>query len=74
MSYGIDYGHFSENIHIGRLNKAGTEFVTKEDHTIPAALAVAAWVTNAHGGEVDLTPTNGGSGFRITVERIDSTT
>lgn len=73
MTYGIAYGHFSEKINIGRVNKAGTEFVgNKEDHTIPAALAVVEWVSEVHDGEVDLTPRNGGPSFRITVEKINA--
>ncbi|MCA2247527.1 hypothetical protein JF729_06915 [Mycobacterium intracellulare] len=71
MTYGIAYGPFSERIHIGRVNKNETEFVNKEDHTIRAALAVVEWVTKAHDGEVDLTPTDvNGPGYRITVERL----
>lgn len=73
MTYGIAYGHFSEKISIGRVNKAGTEFLgVKEDHTIPAALAVVEWVSEVHGGEVDLTPRDGGPAFRITVEKINA--
>lgn len=72
MTYGIPFGHFSEKINVGRLNKAGTEFLSKEDQTISAALAVVEWVTEVHGGEVDLTPRNGGPAFRITVEKISA--
>lgn len=71
MTYGIDYG-ISGNINIGRLNKTGTEFITKEAHTIPAALTVARWVLGEHNGEVDLTPTDGsGPGYRISVEKLE---
>jgi hypothetical protein len=30
------------------------------------------WVSEVHGGEVDLTPRNGGPSFRITVEKINA--
>lgn len=71
MSYGISYGSFSREILVGRLNKAGNEFLAKEPHTIEAALAVVEWVLNAHGGEVDLTPKTGGVAYRITVTEVE---
>lgn len=67
--YGVSFGNLSDNIYIGRLDKTGAAFADKEDHTIAAALAVVEWVTKAHGGEVDLTPKNGGDTYTIIVER-----
>lgn len=70
MSYGVAYGHLSGRIHAGRLNKAGTAFISKDDCTIPVALAVVEWVTKQHAGEVELTPKTGGPAYRIMVEVI----
>ncbi|KRQ27142.1 MULTISPECIES: hypothetical protein [unclassified Mycobacteroides] len=59
MTYGIDRGAFSERIYIGRINKAGTEWVTKEDHTDAAIWTVAEHVIESFNGGVVITRPDG---------------
>lgn len=71
MAYGINYSLLSGNIYVGRISKSGSTWASKEEHSIPAALAVAEWVERQHNGEVDLTPKSGdGPAYRITVEKL----
>jgi hypothetical protein len=42
MTYGIAYGHFSEKINIGRLNKAGTEFVGNKEGSTDVSVGVVS--------------------------------
>jgi hypothetical protein len=71
--YAIHYSPLTGNINIGRPNKTHTTWATKEEHTIPAALAVAQWIHQQHNGQLDLTPTTGNApAYRITVQRTNN--
>lgn len=69
MRYAVSYSPLTGTIYAGRINQAGTAFTSKSDETMPALLAVADLVLEKFDGEIDLTDADGGSGYRITVER-----
>lgn len=72
MKFGIQYGYFGGKINVGNLNKYGTEFLNKEDLTGPAIWAVAEWLeARDEGYPYEIFKSQGGSGYRLTVERIE---
>lgn len=48
--YGVQAAAFHEAIHIGRIDKAGTQFLDKEDATDMVLAAVAQYVRQNFGG------------------------
>lgn len=48
--YGVQAQIFGDGINVGRINKARTEFIDKQDCTADVLLAVAKWVEKNHDG------------------------
>lgn len=65
--YGIQSGLFSDAIHIGKLNKTGTAFTSKEDHKDGAIAAVADYITQKHNGQFIAEYTDGTT-YTITIQ------
>lgn len=67
--YGVQASFFHEAIYVGRVNKAGTEFLDKEEAT-DLILAAVADYTRQHfdgGLTMDFTSKTGKPGFTLTV-------
>ena len=67
--YGIQASSFREAILVGRINKAGTEFLDKEEATDEVLAAVANYVRQHFEGglTMDFTSKTGKPGFTLTV-------
>jgi len=67
--YGVQTSFFREGIYVGRLNKAGTEFLDKEDRTDMILAAVAEYARQHFDGglTMDFTSKAGKPGFTLTV-------
>ena len=62
--YGVQSGLFSDAIHVGELNKTGTEFTHKEDCTNQVLAAVIEYATRHHDGEIS---GQFGDGIKVTI-------
>lgn len=49
--YGVQAQIFGDGINVGRLNKARTEILDKQDCTVDVLLAVAKWVEKNDDGD-----------------------
>jgi hypothetical protein len=67
--YGIQAASLSQAIHVGRINKAGTAFTSKDDLTDEALYAVAQFVRRHFAGSMSMTFSgiNGAEDFTLTV-------
>lgn len=68
-NYGIQYQPLSQTIATGRLNKARTLFLDKQDVTEPAISAVIDYALKASDGVIDMDG-EGSKWWRITVEEM----
>ena len=67
--YGVRASFFHEAIYVGRINKAGTEFLDKEEATDLILAAVADYARQHFDGglTLDFTSKTGKPGFTLTV-------
>lgn len=70
--FGVCFSSLSGRILVGRINKAGNEFLEKEDLSGHALYAVAEWLESNYVGEpFEIFRPGGDYGYRLTVERIE---
>lgn len=69
--FGIQHSALTGQIQIGRVNRAGTEFVAHEYHTNDAVWAVAEYVEKTMGGSMYITLN--GKRYNIDVTSKDQT-
>lgn len=66
MKFAIEASTLTASIHIGRVDKSDTHFLEKEEATDQAVLAVAQYVIQHIGGEMEMTFTaDDGSGKEV---------
>lgn len=69
MKYGIDYSPLSGQINIGRVNKAGTMFTSKEPLTLESVAAVCRYVLDRYPEGMTLRSADG-EGWEIDVKAL----
>ncbi|SIC86962.1 DUF7446 family protein [Mycobacteroides abscessus] len=70
--FGVCFSSLSGRVLVGRINKAGSEFLEKEDQSGNAIWAVAEWLEADYSGEpFEIFKPGGDYGYRLTVERIE---
>lgn len=70
--YGVQAAWIQEQIHVGRLNKARTEFLDKTDATDMVLAAVAQYVERNFDGGMETTFTRLGLRLTVRVEPLTS--